>query len=91
MKVAYRLWMPSQVAVEKLTLTKKTSQKQKHQVTKTSKPARQYSTGVLVITGEPRKVVFSHWKRKAMTNDAKKARPKDTAERNTNLGNQVFH
>lgn len=83
---AYRLWTPSQAAEDKLTLTKKTSQRQKDQVTKTSKPAGQYFTGVAIIRGEPRKVLFSRQRRKAMTNDAKKARPKNTAARNTNLG-----
>jgi len=41
MKVAYRLQTLSQVAEDKLTLTKKTSLKQKDQITKTSKPAEQ--------------------------------------------------
>lgn len=75
-----------QVAENKLTLTKKKPpQKQKNQVTKTSKPAGQYSTGVPLITEEPRKVLFIHQRRKAMTKDARKARQKNIAERSTNI------
>lgn len=75
-----------QVAENKLTLTKKkTPQKQKNQVTKTSKPAGRCSTRVPLITEEPRKVLFIHQRRKAKTKDAKKARQKNIAGRSTNL------
>lgn len=55
----YRLWTQNQGA-DKLSLTAKT--------TESERPGHKDSTGVTVARGEARKALFSHQRRKAVTN-----------------------